>query len=174
MASLSCKLPEKDKTIVLLINAIFFNICTEGNAIQGHNKYYITIRKILSTLSLLPCGHPDNTDAARSQVKINCRCLTEINSCNYGHSLMRTLTRGPYCVHYKGSWPYLEIIKKNNPWFFTPTSSRGQHSSSFNVKLYNRAVTKISSCQVYEISRKELNWQQVLLFLFPFVSHEST
>ena len=78
-------------------------ICTEGNAIQGHNKYYITIRTILPTLSLLPCGHPDNTDAARSQVKINCRCLTEINSSNYGHSLMRTSTRGPYCVHYKGS-----------------------------------------------------------------------
>ena len=40
--------------------------------------------------------------------------------------------------------------------------------------MYNGTVTKISSCQVYEISRKELNWQQVLLFLFPFVSHEST
>ena len=40
--------------------------------------------------------------------------------------------------------------------------------------MYNGTVTKISSCQVYEISRKELNRQQVLLFLFPFVSHEST
>ena len=62
MASLSCKLPEKDKTIVLLINAMFFNICTEGNAIQGHKKYHITIRTMPSTRCLLPCGHPAITD----------------------------------------------------------------------------------------------------------------
>ena len=46
---------------------------------------------------LLPCGHPAITDtpiirtAAKSPAQTNYRCLTEINSCYYGHSLMRTL-----------------------------------------------------------------------------------
>ena len=166
MASLSCKLPEKDKIIVLLINAI-----------QGHNKIILhhyknnTVNsRPLALWTLRYNRHSDNIDAARSQAKINCRCLTEINSCNYGHSLMRTSTRGPHRVHYKGSCLYLEIIKKKQPMAF----HTHKYSSSFNVKLYNRAVTMISSCQVYEISRKELNSWRVLLFLFPFVSHEST
>ena len=42
--------------------------------------------------------------AAKSQAKINFKRLTEINSRYYGLSVMRTLTRGPYSVRFKGSW----------------------------------------------------------------------
>ena len=62
---------------------------------------------------LSPCGHLAITDtpiirtAAKSQAKIKYRRLTEINSRYYGLSLMRTLTRGPYSVRYKGSWLYI-------------------------------------------------------------------
>ena len=42
--------------------------------------------------------------AAKSQAKINFRRLTETNSRYYGPLVMRTLTRGPYSVRYKGSW----------------------------------------------------------------------
>ena len=59
---------------------------------------------------LSPCGHPAITNtpiirtAAKSPAKTSCRRLTEINSRYYGLSLMRTLTRGPNSVRYKGSW----------------------------------------------------------------------
>ena len=62
---------------------------------------------------LSPCGHLAITDtpikrtAAKSQEKTNYRRLTEIKSRYYGLSLMRTLTRGPYGVRYKGSWLYM-------------------------------------------------------------------
>jgi len=58
---------------------------------------------------LLPCGHLAITNtlikwtAAKSPAKTNYRHLTEINSCYYGLSLMRTLTQGPYSVRNKGS-----------------------------------------------------------------------
>ena len=61
---------------------------------------------------LPPCGHPTITDtwiirtAAKSQAKINYRCLTEINSRYYGLLLMRTLTQDPHSVRNKGSWLY--------------------------------------------------------------------
>ena len=42
--------------------------------------------------------------AAKSPAKINYRHLTEINSCYYGLSLLRTLTCGPEGVRNKGSW----------------------------------------------------------------------
>ena len=41
--------------------------------------------------------------AAKSPAKTNYRRLTEINTRYYGHSLIRTLPRGPYSVRYKGS-----------------------------------------------------------------------
>ena len=41
--------------------------------------------------------------AAEFQAKTNYRHLTGINSCFYGLLLIRTLTRGPYSVRYKGS-----------------------------------------------------------------------
>ena len=41
--------------------------------------------------------------AAKSPAKTNYRRLTEINTCYYGLSLIRTLPRGPYSVRYKGS-----------------------------------------------------------------------
>ena len=56
-----------------------------------------------------PCGHPAITDtlriqtAAKSPAKTNYRCLTEINSRHYGHSLMRKTTRVPYSVRCEGS-----------------------------------------------------------------------
>ena len=65
---------------------------------------------------LSPCGHPAISDtpiirtAAKSPAKTCYRCLTEINSRYYGHSLMRTLTRGPHSVRYKGSWLYWEVM----------------------------------------------------------------
>ena len=40
--------------------------------------------------------------AAKFSAKTNYRRLIEINSRYYGLSLMRTLTRGPYSVRYKG------------------------------------------------------------------------
>ena len=58
---------------------------------------------------LRPCVHLAKTDiliirtAAKSQAKVNHRCLTEINSRYYGLLLMRTLTQGLYSAHYKGS-----------------------------------------------------------------------
>ena len=39
----------------------------------------------------------------KSPAKINYRCLTEMNSCYYGLSLIRTLTCGPESVCNKGS-----------------------------------------------------------------------
>ena len=50
---------------------------------------------------LSPCGHLAITDTsiirtiAKSPAKIDYRHLTEINSCYYGLSLLRTLTHGP-------------------------------------------------------------------------------
>ena len=70
----------------------------------------------LSHMQFVPLtfGHLAMTDtpiiptAAKSKAKIIYRRLTEINSRYYGLSLMRTLTRGPNSVRYKGSWLYLE------------------------------------------------------------------
>ena len=61
-----------------------------------------------NTAELSPCGHlaimdtPIKRIAARSQAKINYRRSTEINSSYYGHSLMRTPTRGPTVSSIKG------------------------------------------------------------------------
>ena len=41
--------------------------------------------------------------AAKSQAKIHCRCLSEINSRYYRLSIKRKVTQGPYSVRYKGS-----------------------------------------------------------------------
>ena len=62
---------------------------------------------------LSPCGHPAimNTSivrtAAKSQAKINHRCLIEITSRYHWLSLMRTLTQGSDSVGYKGSWSFI-------------------------------------------------------------------
>ena len=61
------------------------------------------------------CRHPAITNtpikrtAAKSPTKTYYRRLTETNSRYYGLSLMRTLTRGPYSVRFKGS---LNVIAK--------------------------------------------------------------
>ena len=61
---------------------------------------------------LPPCEHPAITDtpiirtAAKFPAKPNFGHLSEINSRYYRLSLVRTLTRGPYCVRIKGSWLY--------------------------------------------------------------------
>ena len=47
------------------------------------------------------------------------RRLTEINSRYYGLSLMRTPTRGPYSVRYKGSWLYSHFFVKGVLHFLT-------------------------------------------------------
>ena len=58
---------------------------------------------------LSPYGHLTITNTpiirteAKSLAKIDNGCFTEINSRYYGLLLMRTLTRGPYSVCYKGS-----------------------------------------------------------------------
>ena len=73
---------------------------------------------------------------------------------------MRTLTQGLHSVHYKGSWLYLEIIiiHKTGHVFSHPQVLQVNTDKKILLFLmYNRTVTKISSCQVYEISRKELN-----------------
>ena len=55
-----------------------------------------------------PCGHPAITDtpiiqtAAKSPAKTNYRCLTEINSRHYGHSLMRKQLEVPTVSAIKG------------------------------------------------------------------------
>ena len=69
---------------------------------------WTTVRPRYSQLS--PCGYPAITDtlikrtAAKSPAKTNYRGLTEKNSRYYGHSFMRTLTRGPYSVRNEESW----------------------------------------------------------------------
>ena len=69
----------------------------------------ITVDVYKKNSQLSPYGHPTITDTpiirteAKSQTKIDNRCFTEINSRYYGLLLMRTLTRGPYSVRYKGS-----------------------------------------------------------------------
>ena len=62
---------------------------------------------------LLPCGHRPITDTpiirtgAKSLAKTDYRHLTEIKSCCYELSLMRTLTQGPHSVRSKGSSLYV-------------------------------------------------------------------
>ena len=57
------------------------------------------------SVKLLPCRHPGITDSpiiqtvAKSQAKINYRCLTEIKPRYDELSLMRTLTQGSHSVH---------------------------------------------------------------------------
>ena len=68
----------------------------------------------VSVSSFLQCNHSNTVNsclvdtslsrtAAKSCAKINYRCLSEINSCYYGLSLLRTLTQGPESVLKKGS-----------------------------------------------------------------------
>ena len=68
----------------------------------------------VSVSSFLQCNHSNTVNshlvdtlllrtAAKSCAKINYRCLTEINSCYYGLSLLKTVTQGPEGVHNKGS-----------------------------------------------------------------------
>ena len=85
--------------------------CQKGGW-RVHNRCYIPRRALYSQLS--PCGHLAIMDtqiirtAAKSQAKIIYRRLKEINSRYYRLSLMRTLTWGPYSVHYNGSLLYLD------------------------------------------------------------------
>ena len=69
---------------------------------------------LVSVSSFLQCNHSNTVNsrlvdtsllrtAAKSYAKINYRCLTEINSCYYGLSLLQTQTQGPEGVHNKGS-----------------------------------------------------------------------
>ena len=91
------------------------------------SKYFQSLRKLFSKsgvgetsyIRLSPCGHLDITDtpiiwtAANSPVKINHRRLTEINPRYDELSLLTTLTCGPECVHSKGSWLQLKLLKNN-------------------------------------------------------------
>ena len=78
----------------------------------------------LHVSQLLPCEHPTIMDtpikrtASKSQAKINNYWhLTKINSYYYGLSPIRTLTRVPDSVCYKGSWLYRllwELLKRTS------------------------------------------------------------
>ena len=81
-----------------------------------------TLRKARHS-QLLPCWHPFITNTpiqecpiiwtgVKSYEKIYKRCLTEINSCNYGLSLMRTSIQGPHSVLFKGRWTQYSVSRK--------------------------------------------------------------
>ena len=94
---------------------------------------------------LSPWGHPAITDTpvmrttAKSQAKIIIiyKRLTEKNSRWYGLSLMRTLTRGPYSVHYKGRWLYFQKTPTHTHTVWATSEGQSQGisvSSSFRRK----------------------------------------
>ena len=94
---------------------------------------------------LSPWGHPAITDTpvirttAKSQAKIIIiyKRLTEKNSRCYGLSLMRTLTRGPYSVHYKGRWLYFQKTPTHTHTVWATSEGQSQGisvSSSFRRK----------------------------------------
>ena len=59
--------------------------------------------------------------------------LIEINLCYYGLSLMRTLTRGPYSVRFKGSWLFFVGIRA----YVTIHLSRKAYDQEFNKEIRN-------------------------------------
>ena len=94
---------------------------------------------------LSPWGHPAITDTpvmrttAKSQAKIIIiyKRLTEKNSRCYGLSLMRTLTRGPYSVHYKGRWLHFQKTPTHTHTVWATSEGQSQGisvSSSFRRK----------------------------------------
>ena len=62
----------------------------------------INYTPVQSTLALWIMDMP----IIQPRKKINFTCLTEVNSCHYRLSLLKTLTRGPWTVRYKESWLY--------------------------------------------------------------------
>ena len=107
---------------------------------------------------LSPCGHSAITDtsikrtAANSQAKTNYRRLTEINSRYYGHSLMRTLPRGPSSVRYKGSW--LERVQRSNRSATLPPSL--QYTYVYYHLYQDSGVNTIAVGVGNKVTRKEL------------------
>ena len=73
---------------------------------QSTNKKYLYKLKLLTlfTVNFRYYGHPASENFYR--------CLTETISCYDGLSLLRTLTRGPESVRYKGSGLYLVKIRQ--------------------------------------------------------------
>ena len=57
--------------------------------------------------------------------------LIEINHRYYGLSLMRTLTRGPYSVRFKGSWLFFGGIRA----YVTVHLSRKAYDQEFNEEI---------------------------------------
>ena len=87
---------------------------TKGHKSQTRMQWIYTAKQsiLVEYSQLLPCRHPDilgiliRQTTATSQAKTNYRHLSEINSCYYGLSLMRTLLWRPYSVCFKRSWLY--------------------------------------------------------------------
>ena len=79
-----------------------------GRQYQEHQNEYVLFKSFslpttkISRINSRLADTPIIWTAAKSRAKINYRCLTEIISRYYRLSLMRTLTQGPYGVHYKG------------------------------------------------------------------------
>ena len=55
-------------------------------------------------MNISSCLYQYYCSSSNFTIRCSFTFLTEINSRYYGLSLMRTLTRGPYSVHFKGSW----------------------------------------------------------------------
>ena len=84
--------------------------------------------------------------AAKSKAKIIYRQLTEINSCYYGLSVMRTLTRGPNSVRHKGSWLYSEKITPLLNSVVTNKQRLLQSTLALWASLYYRHPANTDSC----------------------------
>ena len=72
-----------------------------------------------STLPLrTPCfdKHSDYKDSSLIPRKNNLQTFDKENSRYYGLLLLRTLTKGPYSVRYKGSWRNEVSVKRDCTW----------------------------------------------------------
>lgn len=79
-----------------------FNPCWDYylvHMLYPYNCLYPALPILVTTVSSPLADTPVTRTAAKSQEKLNYRHLTEIYSHYHGLSLIRTLTRGPWCVH---------------------------------------------------------------------------
>ena len=105
-------LDKNSRVAQLWLGALYVKVSSSTvpllSSTEQNTKFTFVYYRFLSYSQLSPCGHlaimdtPITRIAAKYQAKINYRRSTEINSHYYGHSLMRTLTRGPTVSSIKG------------------------------------------------------------------------
>ena len=109
------------------------------NFIFSWQKQYFThsLRSFVKYCFQLPLENKIHIFAPPCNILYIYRRLTKINSRYYGLSLMRTLTRGPYSVRYKGRWLYFQKTSTHTHTVWATSEGQSQGisvSSSFRGK----------------------------------------